>query len=78
VTERATGIQSVLACLGAQAGRRATAGLAAAFWRRAAADDLLREHADRKLLAITTDVLICADTMVHLRRTHPAEPSRDR
>lgn len=52
-----------------QAGRRATANLARTFWTRAAADGLLPGHADRKQLAITTDVLICADTMVHLRRT---------
>jgi AcrR family transcriptional regulator len=52
-----------------QAGRRATAELAATFWKRAATDSLLPEHADPKMLAVTTDVLICADTMVHLRRT---------
>jgi AcrR family transcriptional regulator len=52
-----------------QAGRRATADLARTFWRRAAADSLLPGDADTKHLAVTTDVLICADTMVHLRRT---------
>lgn len=52
-----------------QAGRRATADLAASFWRNAATDGLLTAQVDTKLLVITTDVLICADTMVHLRRT---------
>lgn len=51
------------------AGRRATADLASTFWRRAAADGLLPPGADRRQLAITTDLLTCADTMVHLRRT---------
>ncbi len=52
-----------------QAGRHATADLAATFVKRAAGDRLLPTHVDAKLLAVTTDLLICADTMVHLRRT---------
>ena len=54
----------------AQAGRLATADLARAFWRHAAADGLLRPALDPAALAIATDVLICADTTVHLRRAH--------
>lgn len=57
-----------------QAGRRETARLAASFWRRAAADGLLRTGTDAAQLAVTTDVLICADTMVHLRRTRKCGP----
>jgi AcrR family transcriptional regulator len=52
-----------------RAGRRATAELAATFWRHAADDGLLPDGVDAGHLAVTTDVLICADTMVHLRRT---------
>jgi AcrR family transcriptional regulator len=51
------------------AGRRATAELAASFWKRAAAAGLVPKGADHKLLAVTTDVFIAADTMVHLGRT---------
>jgi AcrR family transcriptional regulator len=57
-----------------QAGRKATADLAAAFWKRAATDGLLPEGTDARLLGVTTDVLICADTMVHLRRTRQLTP----
>ena len=53
----------------ATAGRRATAELCAAFWQHAADDGLIRDHLDPRALAIVTDVLICADTVVHLRRT---------
>lgn len=59
------------------AGRRATADLATTFWKRAAADGLVAASADPKLLAVTTDVLICADTMVHLRRTRGRWTARD-
>jgi AcrR family transcriptional regulator len=57
-----------------RAGRRATANLATAFWRRAAADGLLPDQADVKLLGVTTDVLTSADTIVHLRRTRTWSP----
>jgi AcrR family transcriptional regulator len=68
VAAQAEGLEPELAAAW-QAGRAATAELAASFWKRAAADGLLPAGANRKMLAATTDVLICADTMVHLRRT---------
>jgi AcrR family transcriptional regulator len=68
VAAQAEGLEPELAAAW-QAGRRATADLAAQFWRRAKADGLVPEHADLKQLAVSTDLLICADTMVHLRRT---------
>jgi AcrR family transcriptional regulator len=68
VAAQAEGLEPELA-VAWQAGRRATADLARSFWKRATTDNLLPTHADAELLAITTDVLICADTMVHLRRT---------
>jgi AcrR family transcriptional regulator len=54
----------------ATAGRRATAELCTALWRRAAADGLIAGHVDAEALAVVTDLLVCADTVVHLRRTH--------
>ena len=68
VAAQAEGLEPDLATAW-QAGRRATAELAATFWKRAAADGLVPKGADLPVLAATTDVLICADTMVHLRRT---------
>jgi AcrR family transcriptional regulator len=56
-----------------QAGRRATLDLAATFWKRAAADGLAHRR-DLAQLTVTTDLLICADTMVHLRRTRRWTP----
>lgn len=53
----------------AQVGREATARLCATFWATAAADGLLPHDADVEMLARTTDVLVCADTLVHLRLT---------
>jgi AcrR family transcriptional regulator len=53
----------------ATAGRRATVELCAAFWRHAADDGLICEHLDPEALATVTDLLVCADTVVHLRRT---------
>jgi AcrR family transcriptional regulator len=53
----------------ATAGRRATAELCTAFWRHAAADGLISDELDREALAVVTDLLVCADTVVHLRRT---------
>jgi AcrR family transcriptional regulator len=68
VAAQAEGLEPELASAW-QAGRRATADLARTFWQRATTDNLLPMQTDPELLAITTDVLICADTMVHLRRT---------
>lgn len=54
----------------AQAGRRATTKLCRSFWDNAAADGLLTARHDPAHLAVLTDVLICADTVVHVRRAH--------
>lgn len=62
----------------AQAGRRATADLCTSFWAQAAADGLLADELDPAGLALTTDLLICADTLVHLRRTHDWSASKHR
>jgi AcrR family transcriptional regulator len=69
VAAQAEGLEPDLA-EAAQAGRRATAELCEAFWAQAAADGLLSHGLDQAFLALVTDVLICADTTVHLRRTH--------
>jgi AcrR family transcriptional regulator len=53
----------------ASAGRRATAELCAEFWRRASADGLLPDDVDTGALVVVADLLVCADTTVHLRRT---------
>ena len=53
----------------AQAGRESTVNLCATFWAAARRDGLLPDDADVETLGRTTDVLICADTLVHLRRT---------
>lgn len=54
----------------AQAGRQATIELCRSFWDHAAVDGLLAKglHPDR--LTVVTDVLLCADTVVHIRRAH--------
>jgi AcrR family transcriptional regulator len=54
----------------ATAGRRATAELCVTFWQRAAADGLISDELDPEALAAVTDLLVCADSVVHLRRTH--------
>ncbi|MFD2472752.1 TetR/AcrR family transcriptional regulator [Amycolatopsis silviterrae] len=54
----------------AQSGRRETALLCKEFWSRAAEDGLLESTVDIEQLAVTTDALLCADTMVHLRRAN--------
>lgn len=54
----------------AQAGRHATTDLCTSFWDNAAHDNLLEPGTDRARLTLATDVLICADTVVHLRRVH--------
>jgi AcrR family transcriptional regulator len=69
VAAQAEGIEPELA-EAAQAGRRATADLSRSFWDRAATDGLLADRLHAAGLAILTDILICADTQVHLRRTH--------
>jgi AcrR family transcriptional regulator len=69
VASQAEAVEPELAAA-AQAGRRATAELCATFWANARADGLLAAAADPAALAITTDALISADTVVHLRRTH--------
>jgi AcrR family transcriptional regulator len=53
----------------ATAGRRATAELCTTFWRQAAADGLISGDLDAEALAVVTDLLVSADTVVHLRRT---------
>lgn len=62
----------------AQNGRQATTELALAFWRRAADDGLLDPDPDPERLALITDVLVCADTVVHLRRTGGWSPPAHR
>ena len=69
VAAQAEGLEPELA-QAAQAGRRATTELARSFWRHAAADGLLPDGLDPAALALATDVLVCADTTVHLRRAH--------
>jgi AcrR family transcriptional regulator len=69
VAAQAEGLEPELAHA-AQAGRRATAELCQAFWEHAAADGLLADGADLARLALLTDTLSCADTVVHLRRAH--------
>lgn len=54
----------------AQSGRRETARLCREFWSRAARDGLLVSTMDIEQLASTTDALLCADMIVHLRRVH--------
>jgi AcrR family transcriptional regulator len=68
VAAQAEGVEPEIA-EAADAGRRATAELCEEFWRRAAADRLLPDHAAPTRLAAVTDLLVCADTVVHLRRT---------
>jgi hypothetical protein len=67
VAAQAEGLEPELAHA-AQAGRRATAELCQAFWEHA--DGLLTDQADPARLALLTDTLSCADTIVHLRRAH--------
>jgi AcrR family transcriptional regulator len=53
----------------AQAGREVTRRLAMAFWRQARTDGLVGTDLDGTWLGETTEVLIAADTWVHIRRT---------
>jgi AcrR family transcriptional regulator len=69
VAAQAEGIEPEVA-EAAGAGRRETAELCSAFWRQAAEDGLIRDDLDPASLAVVTDLLVCADTVVHVRRTH--------
>ena len=69
VATQAEGLEPELA-RASQDGRLATTALARSFWRHASADRLLPDDLDTAALALATDVLICADTTVHLRRAH--------
>ncbi len=69
VAAQAEGLEPELADA-AQAGRRATSELCRSFWDDAAADGLIPKELYPERLAIITDVLLCADTIVHIRRTH--------
>lgn len=69
VAAQAEGLEPELADA-AQEGRRATSELCRSFWDTAATDGLIMQDLHPEQLAIVTDVLLCADTIVHLRRTH--------
>ncbi|WP_208720162.1 hypothetical protein [Amycolatopsis circi] len=69
VAAQAEGAESEIA-EAAQSGRRETARLCKEFWSRTAADGLVESTVDDTQLANTMDALLCADTMVHLRRVH--------
>ena len=68
VAAQAEGVEPDLAAA-FQAGRRETEHLCARFWDHAQADGLLDANIDLGTLVILTDLLVCADTTVHLRRT---------
>lgn len=67
VAAQAEGIEPEIA-EAAQAGRLATARLCRSFWQHAAADGLVGPALDVARLATTTDLLVSADSVVHLRR----------
>jgi AcrR family transcriptional regulator len=67
VAAQAEGIEPQLANA-FQAGRLETKELSQSFWERAATDGLLNDGLDTAQLAMVTDILVCADTVVHLRR----------
>lgn len=77
VAAQAEGVEPEVA-RAAQAGRAATRDLCRSFWARAAADGLLEDGVDAEHLTVLTDVLICADTVVHLRRTGGWSAARQR
>jgi AcrR family transcriptional regulator len=60
----------------AQAAREVTRRQAMAFWRQARTDGLIGADADVTWLGETTEVLIAADTWVHIRRTKGWSPRR--
>ena len=53
----------------AQAGRLDTTRLCRLFWQRAAEDRLVDPALDLPHLTTATDLLVCADSVVHLRRS---------
>ena len=69
VAAQAEGLEPELA-EAAQAGRDATIQLCRSFWDHAAADGLLAKGLHPERLTAVTDVLLCADTVVHIRRAH--------
>ena len=60
----------------AQAGREATRRQSLAFWRQVQADGLISAGVDVTWLGETTEVLVAADTWVHIRRTKGWSPRR--
>lgn len=68
VAAQAEGVEPDLAAA-FQAGRSETQHLCARFWDHARADGLLDDRIDVGTLVVVTDLLVCADTTVHLRRT---------
>ena len=60
----------------ARAGREVTRRQAMAFWRQARTDGLISAEHDVSWLGETTEVLIAADTWVHIRRTKGWSPRR--
>lgn len=68
VAAQSEGLEPELA-KAAQAGRHATTQLCRSFWDHAADDGLLAKGLDPERLTVITDVLLCADTVVHIRKT---------
>ena len=68
VAQQAEGIEPDLA-MAFQSGRIETLHLCTTFWKRARTDGLLDATLDLDPLTALTDILVCADTTVHLRRT---------
>lgn len=60
----------------ARAGREVTRQQAMAFWRQARADGLIGAGVDATWLGETTEVLIAADTWVHISKTKGWSPRR--
>lgn len=77
VAAQAEGLEPELA-QAAQAGRYATSELCAEFWAKAVDDGLLDPGTDVTRLAVATDIMICADTVVHLRRVDRWSPGAHR
>lgn len=68
VAAQSEGLEPEIA-VAAQAGREATLQLCRTFWKRAAKDGLAN-GLDPERLTLLTDVLLSADTVVHIRRAH--------
>jgi AcrR family transcriptional regulator len=77
VAAQAEGVEPEVA-QAATADRRATVELCTEFWRHAAADGLISDRLDLEALAVVTDLLVSADTIVHLRRTRDWSASAHR